>query len=128
MRPETGSVCVADSVCEPSDRLSENDQVPFAATVTVYVVCESTVRVILSPATPVPVTGTEEVLLDGTVIPGAAGGAYTVTLTLPLTALVKCDAGSVCVAESVWLPTASVTVIDQLPDEHDVVAIAVPWS
>ena len=75
--PETGSVSVAASVCAPIARLSENDQVPSAATVVVYVVCASTTSVSVSPGAPVPGTGTgrSELLLESAEMTGVAGGA-----------------------------------------------------
>jgi len=102
--------------------------VPFDATVTVELEEPSTDTVILSPGTPVPDTGTELPLLDGTDMPGAGGGALTVTETVPLAGLVNPDTGSVCVAENVCAPGATVTVADQLECEHDAVPTGEPPS
>ena len=61
-----------------------------------------------------PLSATRLPLVAGATSVGAPGSAYTVTVVLRA-ALVRPRTGSLCVAESVCLPSASGPVHDQLP-------------
>jgi hypothetical protein len=119
--PETGSVCVAVTVFEPSGSavVGVHDQVPSACTVAVQRVAPvPSVTVTVSPAVPLPeIVGVVSVVVEpdaGAVIVGATG---TIVKVFASDAGETTPVGAVWVAVTVWLPSAMavVGVHDQLP-------------
>src|SRR5918998_257113 len=114
------SVCVADTVCSPSasGSVSARLQVPSGCTVVVPTTAPSTVTSTVAPGSPVPVTvGVVSEIVDpfaGLSTTGASGAAVsTVNVTVSDAGDVL-PAGSVCVAVTVWSPSASGVVTSRL--------------
>src|SRR5918998_338505 len=116
----TASICVADTVCGPSPSgvVGSSVQVPSGATVAVPTTTPSTVTVTVAPGSPVPViVGVLSEIVDPSAGLSTTGASGTVVSTVNVTVSDAGDvlpAGSVCVAVTVWSPSASGVVTSRL--------------